>query len=210
MRRGQAVARGAERDDKVGSRLRAEDGKPRRAVGRATGGGEERRVGRARDVDQRGAGVDNARGARRERRRAVLEAGDGDTPVFGGGAAGKLREVGERAGILGRVGAAEGQLAVRVIGVAAGLGLEGDTEDLGRDGALALEVVHESRDGVGVGDGTRSKIDRAETNDTIYAGEARGAGGSADRLGRDGEAAEADRVCVLGSGERAAAVGDGD
>ncbi len=75
---------------------------------------------------------------------------------------------------------------------------------------MAVEVVHEGRNGVGVGDGTRGQIDWTETNDTINAGKVRCCGGSANRLGFDGEAAEGDRVGVLRAGERAAAVADGD
>lgn len=70
------VSRRPKLDGKVGSWLRAEDSKPRRAVGRAAGGGEERRVCGARDVDQRRACVDDARGTRAECRRAVCETGD--------------------------------------------------------------------------------------------------------------------------------------
>ena len=75
---------------------------------------------------------------------------------------------------------------------------------------MAVEVVHKGRNGVGVADGTLSKIDRTEANDAIYASKARRCSGSADRLGRDGEAAEADLVCVLLARERAATVGNGD
>ena len=95
MRRCKGVSRRPKLDIKVRGRLLGENSKARRAVGLAASCGEELVVGRSRDVNQRGAGVDNALGGRGEGGRAVGEASDGDTPVRRRIAAFKRREVGD-------------------------------------------------------------------------------------------------------------------
>lgn len=57
---------------------------------------------------------------------AVCNASDVDAPVIA-----DARGIGDRASELGRISAAKGKFAVRIGGVAAGLVLEVDTEDLG-------------------------------------------------------------------------------
>ena len=153
LRRREGVRGRAEFDAEVRSRCLGEGSKTRSAIGSAAGSREELGVGRGGDVDEGGAGVDNAGGTSREGGRAVGEARDGDAPVRGSSAGGEFREVGKSPTVLAGVGATEGQLAVGVASVATSLWSEGDTENLGRDGTLRLEVIQESRDRARARDG---------------------------------------------------------
>ena len=153
-------------------RLCGEHCKARAAIGLAASSGEEFIIGRGRDVDERSAGVDNTSGRGCKSGRAVSEGGDRDTPIRRSSTALEGREVSDRSSIFGAVGATEGQLAVGVIRVAAGFRLEVNTEDLGRNRALLIEVVHKGRDGVGIGDGAFGEIDWAKADNAIDATEA--------------------------------------
>lgn len=207
--RGEGEGGRSKLDVEVGGGLGGE-GSEARLVGRAAGGRQELVVGLGGDVDERGAGVDNACGRRGQRGRAVGEAGNGDAPVAGSLAALEGVEVGDGARVLGAVGAAKSQLAVGVVGVAAGLGPEGDAEHLAGDGALAVEVVHEGGHLVGAVDGVCGQVNGAKSDDAVDAVEAGRLRGSANGLALDGQAAEADIVRVLSAGERAGAISDLD
>lgn len=199
--RGEGVSDGAKLDTKVSSGLGGVDSKTSRSVSTATRSSQEGGVSSAGDVDQGGAGVDNARGAGSEGRGAVGEACNGDAPVRRSSAAGKLGVVGERASVLGGVDATKGQLAVGVSGVASRDGLEGNAENFGRNEALAEQVVRESRDSVGVGDGALGQINGTKTNNSVDTGKSGRPGSRANGLASDSETAEADPVSVLRAGE---------
>lgn len=199
--RGESVRDGAKLDAKVSSGLGGVDGKTSRSVSTTTRSSQEGRVSSAGDVDQGGAGVDNTRGAGSESRGAVGEARNGDAPVRRSSAACKLGVVGERASVLCGVDATKGQLAVGVLNIASGDGLEGNAENLGGNETLAEQVVRESRDSVGVGDGALGEINRTKTDDSVHAGKSGRPGSRANGLTCDSQTAEADPVSVLRAGE---------
>jgi hypothetical protein len=121
---------------------------------------------------------------------------------------GKRRSVRDRARVLGRVGAAERELAVRVVAVAPALRRKVHAEHLRRDRALVVQVVHERRNLILARHRALGQVDRTEADDAVDTGEARGSAGNADRLLADSRAPEGDGVGVLGAGDVARAVGD--
>ena len=113
--------------------------------------------------------------------------------------------VGDRAGELARVGAAEGELAVGH-GLLGGR-LEGHGDDLGGDRALVEEVVGHGGDAAAAAHGALGEVGRADAEDTVNALEALGLRGDADRLIlNDQRLAEGDGVgvygCMLVTGRR--------
>lgn len=137
------------------------------------------------EEDEGGSGVDDTGGGAQDGSTVIVHALV-DTPVRTSRRSGGERDVGDGSSDLGGVGSTEGELAV-------GNGLRGggsvvDTDDLGGDGSLRLEVVGDGGDGVGVGDGAFGEVDGTNTEDTIDTIEARGSGSDTDGLAGDHEA----------------------
>jgi hypothetical protein len=87
---------------------------------------------------------------------------------------------------------------------------ERNAKDVGFDGAFGGEGLEEGGDGVLAVDGALSQVFRAKPDDAIDIIEPFRLAGDADRLTLSSYAAKRHRVSVLGAGELAGAVGDGD
>jgi hypothetical protein len=78
------------------------------------------------------------------------------------------------------------------------------------DRSLRVQVVHESRDRIGVGDGSLRQVNWTEADDTINAIESRSRGGRAKGLRRYSQAGVRDRTNILGTRDTARSVSHGE
>ena len=118
-----------------------------------------------------------------------------DTPVSASRAGGGQGDVRDRGGGLAGVNSTEGKFTVD--GTLGSGGSVVDTNGFSANGALGEEVVGNGGNVTSTGDGARSEVNRADTEDTINTIEARGSRSNTNGLASDNEAAgESNSVSV--------------